>query len=811
MNYIEFSAKIKEKYPEYKDVDDLTLAQKIVEKYPEYKEKVNFEEVKHESVKKGGINLTPSGIANSISSNISAGLDAPIVALRDNIPLNEAFQQSKERIQSARDNDSLAKAQDFLTDMVGYSALPFARGGGAVNFIKNAVVQGGIPGALESLKNGGNVAGGAGLGTGIAAALQGINPVIAKGANKIIDSGFIDNMPKILEALTSVPAEYSERAIEKELAGNSLFKGKFDAKTAYKPIEKKIRQAKEALPNSESFADEYYKLGKKAVEGFENLKAGAGQEIGEMLTKLNPRPVEINGLKNSLDSLINSYSKGGEVNPAEILAGRNIDQVKNLLKIQDEKQTSNLLNDYFNKNRLINPEKNAELSKDAENAAFEILSQATGKNKQWLKSQLNANLPKQSTQKRQEFIEGLLESTADKIDNIEPTWGNYFPEVINNIENMSGEDVARSMFDKILNKDFARANDLISPAEQAINEASKNYDNLLYNMTKNPTKQGLNKSTEDITNIIQNLDDDAQAEFISKLSNDIENIEDIVNPKVKPIDLHNVKEILYDMANYDTPGGIRNDTLKGMANQINNYLRHIAPEYSKPNDIFSLIKSVEKDVGGLNQNTLGKKIGDIGSEKNIISGLDSRLKNVDTLLPEQNKFYNQAKELNAEREAINNILKTVNNQYERNPRLLANRTDDAFENAIEDLQKRTGVNFMEDLNDTRAREALENLFPGQGGGSGSSQGFGNLLRTSIIGGAPTAAAITRNPLSLLGLGMVSPKLMAQGTIKNIGKLSDMAKKATQGAYNDIIARLSNLGGKGAGNMLYGGVEYNDYQ
>jgi hypothetical protein len=39
----EFATKIKEKYPEYKDVDNLTLANKIVEKYPEYKSKVSFE------------------------------------------------------------------------------------------------------------------------------------------------------------------------------------------------------------------------------------------------------------------------------------------------------------------------------------------------------------------------------------------------------------------------------------------------------------------------------------------------------------------------------------------------------------------------------------------------------------------------------------------------------------------------------------------------------------------------------------------------------------------------------------------------
>ncbi len=42
----QFSAKIKAKYPEYKDVDDIVLAKKIIEKYPEYAKKVSFGEVK---------------------------------------------------------------------------------------------------------------------------------------------------------------------------------------------------------------------------------------------------------------------------------------------------------------------------------------------------------------------------------------------------------------------------------------------------------------------------------------------------------------------------------------------------------------------------------------------------------------------------------------------------------------------------------------------------------------------------------------------------------------------------------------------
>ena len=46
LTYAEFAAKIKEKYPQYSDMDDMELAKKIVDKYPDYGESVIFEDVK---------------------------------------------------------------------------------------------------------------------------------------------------------------------------------------------------------------------------------------------------------------------------------------------------------------------------------------------------------------------------------------------------------------------------------------------------------------------------------------------------------------------------------------------------------------------------------------------------------------------------------------------------------------------------------------------------------------------------------------------------------------------------------------------
>ena len=75
-DYIEFSAKIKEKYPQYKDIDDLTLAQKVIEKYPQYKEQVTFDEVKQEpKTEKKGLDLTPSGLVDKAVNTFNAAIE----------------------------------------------------------------------------------------------------------------------------------------------------------------------------------------------------------------------------------------------------------------------------------------------------------------------------------------------------------------------------------------------------------------------------------------------------------------------------------------------------------------------------------------------------------------------------------------------------------------------------------------------------------------------------------------------------------------------------------------------------------------
>lgn len=438
----------------------------------------------------------------------------------------------------------------------------------------NGAYQGGTIGALESLKNQGDLSG-LGAGAVIGGTLGAGLPFVAHNIrNTIINPAFQKATTKTLETLTSVPQKYSQRALDAELAGNSLFKGKFDADTAYIPIERQLRNAKNMLPTSQDFARTYYNLGQKATEGMKTIKENAGNKITEVLQSLNNKETNNNGIRNAVNTVINKFGEGGIYNSAK----RNAPRVTNLL---------------------------------------------------------NEELPKEGLTLR---------------------------------------------------------------------------------------------------------------------------------------DLHRIKEDLYDIG-YQAAGtreGTQAEVARGTAEQINNYLRGVAPDYAVPNDQYSLITNIERGLD--NENTIANKIRNIGSEQNILSGLDQRLKDVDTLLPKENKFYKSAYETIASENEINNIRNMIGRQYERNPRLLSNRNDELFEQALEDLQKRTNSNFMDELNDIRAREALEHWLPGQGGGSGSSQGFGNLLRTSILGGVPTAAAITHNPTTLLGLLSVSPKFTAQGTIRNLGQL-----------------------------------------
>lgn len=84
----EFAAKIKEKYPEYKDVDDLTLAKAIVDKYPEYEPVVSFDQQGTADVKKKD-GATPSTSLDGESPSTPSALETSVA--RTNTFLQPAY------------------------------------------------------------------------------------------------------------------------------------------------------------------------------------------------------------------------------------------------------------------------------------------------------------------------------------------------------------------------------------------------------------------------------------------------------------------------------------------------------------------------------------------------------------------------------------------------------------------------------------------------------------------------------------------------------------------------------------------------
>ena len=298
-----------------------------------------------------------------------------------------------------------------------------------------------------------------------------------------------------------------------------------------------------------------------------------------------------------------------------------------------------------------------------------------------------------------------------------------------------------------------------------------------------------------------------------------------LNPR-NLLDLHNIKEDIYDRTIYDNEAGTSvNEVRKALAGKINKTLRDVSPEYAKANDAYAALKKAEYALGGINESTIGKKVSDYNTKDQILSGKDRAMRDFEKLLPDENKFISEIKSLqdiknNQDRIRSNipsgifknlsameknpaaaaeligidaaaplnlqfmedyrkllsqdaiqkEMMKRIGSKaYERNPRLLSNFSDEGGEEALKYLQEKSGINFIDDLEKTRAREMFEYGMPGQGGGSGSGQGFGNLVRTSIAGaGAP----VTKG-LSILA---VSPKIAGQGTVKNLGRIHNLAEK-----------------------------------
>lgn len=254
-----------------------------------------------------------------IDANIkaSAGFAAPARALKEHKSIQDAYSDTYKEMQSEvarqkQENPIIDKINRFTTDTAAYAQLAPIKAAQNANLLQkagifagNAAIQGGLPGLLEGAKEG-NALKGAGAGTGIAAAIN-----MIPGAGKYISKGlanptFQRNFGKVQELLTSVPSEMSERALQKELAGNSIFKGKFDSK---------------------NLNEAYNEAGQRAIAGMKNAEYLANKQIGDALNSLPANSINAPQLITNITKDIEQLSRGGRINPALAEKGDDILQV----------------------------------------------------------------------------------------------------------------------------------------------------------------------------------------------------------------------------------------------------------------------------------------------------------------------------------------------------------------------------------------------------------------------------------------------------------------------------------------------------
>lgn len=121
MDYNEFAERVKEKYPQYNNIDNYELAQKVVAKYPVYKDKVSFE--------------TPKPVANAVAKPITPA--KPVVPVKP--PVQQPIQPPVQPPVAQPSNVAIKGINSFGGKVgQGFTNLWNDLKGGTVNTFKNA-------------------------------------------------------------------------------------------------------------------------------------------------------------------------------------------------------------------------------------------------------------------------------------------------------------------------------------------------------------------------------------------------------------------------------------------------------------------------------------------------------------------------------------------------------------------------------------------------------------------------------------------------------------------------------------------------
>lgn len=714
MDYIEFSKKIKEKYPEYQEFDDLELAQKIIAKYPEYEQEVTFEAPKTNK----RMNITPAGIAKELASY-------PAAAIYGARKGGEFEDNRQKMLQEYENFKPLGGISDLLFDLAVYSKLPMlknAQGAGklakAETFVKNAAIQGGIPAALETYSKGGNTAKGALVGTEIAAALQGIIPPAVKGASKLAGQA-----AKIAPFITKTVGRIKPETLAQAVKPNS------------KALDLNAEQAENLLTNTTE----------RVRKAYQQLVDKAGDKVAEAAKWLPEEAgVPANELKKELDKIYGSYSTSGNnaLNVAKEVAGKEYSDIINKIKnsknntykpltTEDIKKEFGLLEEGWEK--MPEPE----FLKGKQDEAFKILSAATGKDPIWLKMNLLGDLSNADLAKRRELISKLVDETGDKLA-LKYSGEPYQYYKFSNIDDLDeGANIARQALDDIYNRNFYK-NDM-SSLEKGFAEYNVNYKKGLNDLI-NKLEQGgdMSSALDDFisnTNKMEmNFPEDLSGALTSNKWDDLNKLEKMLNRpnqldtfRVSAPELHDLLKNISAKTQWDNPNAkLQNEILERVygsyADKLNNLsgdLKAANAEYSKLMD-FKKNEGIRRILGNYGVDNASTALKNYNST--VTKGNTSRnVQDLEQLLIDEGygPFLNDIDDINAAMDLLN--IKTTGDSAKAN--LLTELTRPILKLAREANKRNLPAKMAQIKNSLPTiDDVVRKIIPAAGKGAGALQG-----------------------------------------------------------------------------------------
>jgi hypothetical protein len=354
LSYKDFAGRIKQKYPQYANIDDMELTQKIIAKHPEYKESVEDyssmyqpEMSKGESFSRGALQGVSLGFADEIKAKIDQ--------LRGQGNYPENVQRERDLYENAQQSNPKTYLGGTLTGAAPSALL-------MPESIPARIGVGGLQGAAMAYgEQGKNVSipkivQGAGLGLTTAGAGEGLAKLGGKIAGKL------------------TPEALQTSAQEEALKSVAPFKG------AIKKFSKNLKSGEtteEDLRNAGKYLLENNMIKPLAsrediLQGISQKVNQTGKDIGDLYTTIDElKPEGIN--KNSILAKIDEYTKnkGQRITESDNAA---VDRIKNeIVKIPEQNGNIKYSDLHDKVSRLAGEFSTQNITENAKNTAKNVV------------------------------------------------------------------------------------------------------------------------------------------------------------------------------------------------------------------------------------------------------------------------------------------------------------------------------------------------------------------------------------------------------------------------------------------------------